>query len=123
MTENTNTNTTAPAIDADTLKAAQKAVPNGGRIFVTDQGVTDTGIASFHVYAAKITRAGNVLMTDVTDTLKALPGADGKFRGRPRNESVLRAMGDDKTRPAKVLSEQVAQALYGAEGRLTVQEL
>ena len=122
MTETTNT-TTAPAVDEDTLKAARKAIPNGGRIFVTDQGVTDTGIASFHVYAAKITRAGHVLMSDVTDTLKALPGADGKFRGRPRNESVLRAKGDEKSRPAKVLSQQIASALYGDEGKVTVQEL
>ena len=108
----------------NTIGLAKRAVPNGSRLIVTPAGVTETGVHSFRVYRPEVGKDGQVSLRDVTGVLKGVPGADGKFRGRPRTETVLRAQGvQGKRKASRALAEQIAQALYGDEGSITVQEV
>lgn len=101
---------------------ARNSVKNGGQIFVTRAGESDSGVVSFRVYSGKAVN-DEVSLTDVTKTLKSVDGADLKHRGRPRTEIVLRATPEGRVKASTVLGRQIATALYGAEGKLSVKEL
>lgn len=107
----------------NTIGLARTAVKNGSKLFVTPVSTSESGVVSFRTYAATVNEQGEVSLRDVTKTLKNVPGADLKHRGRPRKDSTLRARSEDRMRPATVLGRQIATALYGEDGKVTVQEL
>ena len=98
---------------------ARNALANGGKIFVVPVSESDGGVVSFRVY----TLAGTDSLRDITRTLKNVPGADLKHAGRPRKDETLRAKADGRIKASTVLGRQIATALYGEEGRVTVQAL
>lgn len=98
---------------------ARTALANGGKIFVVPVSESDGGVVSFRVY----TLAGTDSLRDITRTLKSVPGADLRAQGRPRKDETLRAKSDGRLKPSTVLGRQIANALYGAEGKVTVQAL
>lgn len=102
---------------------ARNAVKNGGKIFVTPTATSDSGVVSFRVYTSKVTETGEVSLRDVTKTLKGIDGTDLKHRGRPRHDQTLRAKAEGRVKPSTVLARQIATALYGESGKVTVQEL
>lgn len=78
---------------------------------------------SFRVYTSKILEDGEVSLRDITRTLKNVPGADLKHAGRPRKDATLRAKAEGRVKASTMLGRQIATALYGEEGRITVQAL
>lgn len=102
---------------------ARNALANGGKVFVTPVSVSDSGVTSFRVLTARVDDSGEVALRDITKTLKTVPGADMKHAGRPRHDETLRAKPAGRVSAAKVLGRQIAFALYGEEGKVTVQEL
>ena len=102
---------------------ARTALANGGKIFVTPVAESDSGVVSFRVYTSKVSEEGEVSLRDITRTLKNVPGADLKHAGRPRKDETLRAKADGRVKASTVLGRQIATALYGDEGKVTVQAL
>lgn len=102
---------------------ARTALANGGKIFVTPTATSDSGVVSFRVYTSKVAEDGEVSLRDITRTLKNVPGADLKHAGRPRKDATLRAKADGRVKASTMLGRQIATALYGEEGRITVQAL
>lgn len=102
---------------------ARTAIPNGGKVFVTPVAESATGVVSFKVYTAKVSDTGEVSLKDATKTLKNVEGTDLRHRGRPRHDMTLRAKADGRVKASTVLGRQIASALYGEEGKVTVQEL
>lgn len=102
---------------------ARNAVANGSKIFTVPVRESEGGVVSFRVYASKTLADGEHSLTDVTKVLKGVDGADLKHRGRPSTETVLRAKSDGRLKPSTVLGRQIATALYGDEGKVTVQAL
>lgn len=109
--------------NSNLIGLARTALPNGGKVFVTPTSVSDSGVTSFRVYTSKVTDNGEVSLRDVTRTLKSVPGADLKHRGRPRHDQTIRARAEGRLKPSTVLGRQIAIALYGEDGKVTVQEL
>lgn len=102
---------------------ARTALGNGGKIFVTPVAESDSGVVSFRVYTSKIAETGEVSLRDITRTLKNIPGTDLKHAGRPRKDETLRARADGRVKASTVLGRQIASALYGEDGKVTVQAL
>ena len=102
---------------------ARTALANGGKIFVTPVAESGSGVVSFRVYTSKVSEEGEVSLRDITRTLKNVPGADLKHAGRPRKDETLRAKADGRVKASTVLGRQIASALYGDEGKVTVQAL
>ena len=102
---------------------ARTALANGGKIFVTPVSVSEGGVTSFRVYTAAQDSTGEVSLRDITRTLKGVEGADLKHRGRPRKDETIRAKSDGRLKASTVLGRQIATALYGDEGKVTVQAL
>lgn len=109
--------------NSNLIGLARTALPNGGKIFVTPVAASDGGVVSFRVYTSKVSDSGEVSLRDITKTLKSVEGADLKHRGRPRHDQTLRAKADGRIKPATVLGRQIASALYGDDGKVSVQAL
>ena len=102
---------------------ARHALKNGGKIFVTPVAVSGSGVTSFRVYTAVDGEDGQVSLRDITRVLKGTPGADLKHAGRPRKDETIRAKADGRVKASTVLGRQIATALYGEDGKITVQAL
>ena len=102
---------------------ARTALANGGKIFVTPVAVSEGGVTSFRVYTSTVSESGEVSLRDITKTLKRVEGADLKHRGRPRKDETLRAKPEGRVKASTMLGRQIATALYGDEGKITVQAL
>ena len=128
MTEQTTidapTTEKAPAKKAPNLTGlARTAIPNESKVFIREVGEPSEkgGIKSFRVLVAKVSEDGEVSLRDVTKTLRSVPGADFKGRGRPRSEAVVRLDPSAKGAAKTALARQIATALYGEQGKINAQ--
>lgn len=106
----------------NTIGLARKAVPNGSKVFALPVGESDAGVVSFRVFTFK-GEGTDAKVSEVTKVLRGTDGTDLPTRGRPRNEVVLRAKATGRHGAVKALGDQIAHALYGDEGRITVQAM
>lgn len=112
------------AQNSNLIGLARTALKNGGKIFVVPVSTSEGGVTSFRVYTHTApTDSGEVSLRDITKTLKRVEGADLKHRGRPRKDETLRAKPEGRVKASTMLGRQIATALYGEDGKITVQAL